>query len=181
MKPNSSDQLTTSRFADGPAAGNLPSSPAGIIDPITVGAGLTRGPDGNCKEPAGFAQCKLRTLDLSGRLAIFVADHPPFLTSPLHRHRETDEWFYVEKGEFLFEVNGAFHYFVGGESLLIPQMTPHRYITGPNPGRLVVVFSPGGGFEEFMEELTRLRKDPAFHQTHEEAVALYSHYGGFAR
>jgi len=43
--PNPSDELTTTRATTGPAARNLPRSAVEIVQPIIVGAGLTRGPD----------------------------------------------------------------------------------------------------------------------------------------
>ena len=37
---------------------------------------------------------KVRTSDAGGRLCILIADHDPWRGSPLHIHRDADEWFY---------------------------------------------------------------------------------------
>ena len=146
-------------------------------EPIIVGPGQTRHADGRSLVVPDELQCKVRTSDLGGRLCIMLADHAPWEGPPLHTHRDGDEWFYVIKGEFVYEVGGKLHRVVEGGSLVAPQKIPHRYINGPLPGTLFVGLTPGGRLEEFFEECARRRRNPSpTPPTREEMVALFAKY-----
>ncbi len=144
---------------------------------IIVGPGQTRHADGRSLVVPDEVRCKVRTSDLGGRLCIMLADHAPWQGSPLHRHLDGDEWFYVTKGEFAYEVGGVLHRVPEGGSLVAPSGIPHRYINGPAPGTLIIGLSPGGRLEEFFEEGARLRRNPApTPPSREDLVALYAKY-----
>jgi len=144
---------------------------------IIVGPGQTRHADGCSLVVPDEVQCKLRTADLEGRLCIMLADHGPWEGPPLHRHLDGDEWFYVLKGQFVYEVGGVLYRVMEGGSLLAPRRMPHRYINGPAPGSLLVGLSPGGRAEEFFEEGARRRRNPApTPPSRDELVALYAKY-----
>jgi quercetin dioxygenase-like cupin family protein len=144
---------------------------------ILVGPGQTRHADGHSVVVPDEVQCKVRTSDLGGRLSIVLADHAPWQGSPLHRHLDGDEWFYVIKGEFAYEVGGVLYRILEGGSLVAPTRIPHRYINGPAPGTLIVGLSPGGRLEEFFEEGARLRRNPApTPPSREDLIALYARY-----
>ncbi len=146
-------------------------------EPIIVGPGQTRHADGRSLVVPDELQCKVRTSDLGGRLCIMLADHNPWEGPPLHSHRDGDEWFYVVKGEFVYEVGGKLYRVVEGGSLVAPQKIPHRYINGPTSGTLFVGLTPGGKLEEFFEEGARRRRNPSpTPPSHEEMVALYAKY-----
>jgi quercetin dioxygenase-like cupin family protein len=144
---------------------------------IIVGPGQTRDADARSLVAPDGVQCKVRTSDLGGRLSIVLADHAPWQGSPLHRHLDGDEWFYVIKGEFAYEAGSVLHRVLEGGSLVAPTRIPHRYINGPAPGTLIVGLSPGGRLEEFFEEGARLRKNPgSTPPSREDVVALYAKY-----
>lgn len=144
---------------------------------ILVGPGETRHADGRSLVVPDEVQCKVRTADLDGRLCVMLADHGPWEGAPLHRHRDGDEWFYVTKGEFVYEVGGSLHRLTEGGSLIAPRGIPHRYINGPGPGTLIIALSPGGKLEEFFEEGARRRRNPApTPPSREELVAFYAKY-----
>ncbi|MGC2417187.1 MAG: cupin domain-containing protein [Candidatus Acidiferrales bacterium] len=146
-------------------------------EPIIVGPGQTRHADGRSLVVPDELQCKVRTSDLGGRLCIMLADHAPWEGPPLHTHRDGDEWFYVIKGEFVYEVGGKLHRVVEGGSLVAPQKIPHRYINGPLPGTLFVGLTPGGGLEEFFEEGARRRRNPSpSPPTREEMITFYAKF-----
>ncbi len=146
-------------------------------EPIIVGPGQTRHADGQSLVVPDEVQCKVRTSDLGGRLCIVLAHHAPWEGPPLHTHRDGDEWFFVTKGEFVYEVGGKLYRVLEGGSLVAPQKIPHRYINGPTPGTLFVGLTPGGGLEEFFEEGARRRRNPSSTPpTLEELVALYAKY-----
>ncbi len=149
----------------------------GEQEPIFVGPGATRHADGNALVVPDELQCKVRTSDLSGRVCLMRADHLPFQGAPLHLHRDYDEWFFVEKGEFVVEINGKLFHMAQGASMVGPKGVPHRYINGPATGTLLMGFFPGGRMEEFFEGNARRRRDPNQKpRTHEEAVAYYASY-----
>ena len=104
-------------------------------EPIIVGPGQTRHAGGRSFVVPDELQCKVRTSDLGGRLCIMLADHNPWEGPPLHSHRDGDEWFYVVKGEFVYEVGGKLYRVVEGGSLVAPQKIPHRYFNGPTSQR----------------------------------------------
>ncbi len=147
------------------------------IQTIIVRPGHTRLADGRSLVVPDGVQCKVRTSDLGGRLCIMLADHAPWEGSPLHSHLDGDEWFYVTKGEFVYEVGGVLHRVTEGGSLVAPRRIPHRYINGPEPGTLIIGLSPGGRLEEFFEEGTRRRKNPApTAPSREDLIAFYAKY-----
>ena len=149
-------------------------------EPIIVAPDHTRHADGRSLEVTDGLQCKIRTSDLDGRLCIMLAHHGPWEGAPLHLHRDGDEWFYVTKGEFVYEVGGKLHRVIEGGSLVAPRGVPHRYINGPTPGTLIVGLTPGGKLEEFFEEVVERRRNPGptppAPPTREELVKFYAKY-----
>jgi quercetin dioxygenase-like cupin family protein len=144
---------------------------------IIVGPGQTRHADGRSLAVPDEVQCKVRTSDLGGRLCVMLADHEPWEGSPLHSHLDGDEWFYVTKGEFVYEVGGVLYRMTEGGSLVAPRRIPHRYINGPAPGTLIIGLSPGGRLEEFFEEGAQRRRNPApTPPSREDLVAFYAKY-----
>jgi mannose-6-phosphate isomerase-like protein (cupin superfamily) len=143
---------------------------------IIVGPGQTRHADGQSLVVPDEWQCKVRTSDAGGRLCILLADHDPWRGSPLHIHRDADEWFYVVKGEFVYEVGGKLYRLGEGGSMLAPHKVPHRYINGPQPGILLFGLTPGDGMEGFFEENARRRRNRLPDLTREEEVAYWAKY-----
>jgi quercetin dioxygenase-like cupin family protein len=75
---------------------------------------------------------------------------------PRHVHFGQDEWFYVVKGEFVFEVGGETHRLRAGDALFAPRNVPHGWAhVGDEPGTLLTLVSPVGAFEAFILDTTR--------------------------
>ena len=75
---------------------------------------------------------------------------------PRHVHFDQDEWFYVMKGEFVFEIGDKQFRLGPGESLFAPRKIQHGWAhVGKEPGTLLTVVSPAGDFETFILETTR--------------------------
>jgi mannose-6-phosphate isomerase-like protein (cupin superfamily) len=74
-------------------------------------------------------QTKVSTDDTDG--AMFVFEHAEMGKGgpPRHFHYEQDEWFYVIKGEFAFEVGDKGFSLSPGDSLFAPRMVPHAWHT----------------------------------------------------
>ena len=87
---------------------------------------------------APSAADKVSTDDTDG--AMFVFEHADMGKGgpPRHFHYEQDEWFYVIKGEFAFEVGDEKFTLRPGDSLFAPRMVPHAWAyLGEDPGTLL--------------------------------------------
>lgn len=114
--------------------------------------------------------------DSKGTLAVMHDVTPPNGGPPLHRHHSDSEAFYVLEGTFLFELDGAEHVRQAGESLNILPGVAHLYQnTGTTPGKMIIVTTPAG-LDEFFVELDALLKSSA--EPDMGAVAgLHAKYG----
>ena len=91
-----------------------------------------------------------------------------------HLHYNQDEWFYVTKGEFLFEVGQERFLLKPGDSLLAPRKVPHVWAyTGGAGGSILIAFMPAGKMEAFFREVTKAKanamppQNPELWQAHE--------------
>ena|SRR5215207_4280236 len=99
---------------------------------------------------------KLSGQDTGGEVLLF--EHPDMGKGgpPRHVHFEQDEWFYVVKGDFVFEVGGETHRLRAGDTLFAPRNVPHGWAhVGEEPGTLLTLVSPVGLFETFILDTTR--------------------------
>ena len=79
--------------------------------------------------------------------------------SPLHVHRNEDEWFYVTEGELAFWVGGQVIKPPAGSFVYDPREVPHTFeVTSPE-ARFLLVAEPAG-FENFMRELSEPAQSP---------------------
>jgi quercetin dioxygenase-like cupin family protein len=88
-----------------------------------------------------------------------------------HLHHEQDEWFYVVKGEFFFDVGEEKFRLKPGDSLLAPRKVPHVWAyAGGAGGNILIAFLPAGKMEAFFREVTKANaippQDPALWQAH---------------
>ena len=94
--------------------------------------------------------------DTGGELFVFEHRNMGKGGPPRHVHFEQDEWFYVVKGDFVFEVGGETHRLGTGDTLFAPRNVPHGWAhVGEEPGTLLTVVSPVGDFETFIVDTTR--------------------------
>jgi quercetin dioxygenase-like cupin family protein len=78
---------------------------------------------------------------------------PRSLGSPVHTHRNEDEWTYVLEGEIGVELGSETHTAKSGDLILKPRNVPHAFWNGTDePARLLEVITPGG-FEGYFERL----------------------------
>jgi uncharacterized cupin superfamily protein len=93
---------------------------------------------------------------------------------PRHFHYEQDEWFYVIKGEFAFEVGDKGFSLSPGDSLFAPRMVPHAWAyVGDSPGTLLLAVQPAGSFETFFHKSCEMTELP----TPEEADRMFADHG----
>jgi quercetin dioxygenase-like cupin family protein len=91
--------------------------------------------------------------ETGGAIGLFEATSPPGFGPPRHIHHSSDELFYVLAGEFLFLVGERLVNASPGTFVFIPRGTVHApKVVGPEAGRVLAGFTPGGqerAFEEF--------------------------------
>ena len=85
-----------------------------------------------------------------------------------HLHYDQDEWFYVVKGEFFFDVGDETFRLKPGDSLLAPRKVPHVWAYAG--GNILIAFLPAGKMETFFREVTKANamppQDPALWKAH---------------
>lgn len=98
---------------------------------------------------------KLSSKDTAGQLYVFEHKEMGKGGPPRHVHFNQDEWFYVVKGEYAFEIGAEKFRLKSGDTLFAPRNVPHGWANiGDEPGTLLTVVSPVGTFEDFMLETT---------------------------
>jgi quercetin dioxygenase-like cupin family protein len=90
--------------------------------------------------------------DTGGAFCLLI-DHPPAGWSlPAHRHTEVAETIHVLEGEFEMTVDGQRSRLTAGETIHVPADTLHDGgNVGAGTGRRVVIFSPAGMEQLFLE------------------------------
>ena len=104
---------------------------------------------------------KLSSKETGGELLVF--EHRNIFRGgpPRHIHFTQDEWFYVIKGKFAFEIDGLRYQLGAGETLFAPRNIPHGWAhIGDEPGTLLTTVSPVGSFEEFILDTTKYATVP---------------------
>jgi len=75
--------------------------------------------------------------------------------TPLHRHPEADETFYLLDGEILLDIDGEQRTLRAGGLAVLPRGVPHAFMV-TSAGRMLCVQTPGNG-----EAFYRLASEPA--------------------
>jgi quercetin dioxygenase-like cupin family protein len=76
--------------------------------------------------------------------------------SPLHVHRNEDEWFYVLSGELTFWVDGQVTIATAGSFVYGPRDVPHTFAVTSDEAHFLLVAEPAG-----MESFVRTLSEPA--------------------
>ncbi len=87
-----------------------------------------------------------------GGVGVIDALAPRGPASPLHIHRNEDEWFYVTEGELKFWVGGKVIDAPAGSFVYGPRGIPHTFDVTSPVARFLLVAEPGG-FENFVRGL----------------------------
>jgi mannose-6-phosphate isomerase-like protein (cupin superfamily) len=111
-------------------------------------------------------QNKVSTDDTGGGLYLFEhADMGPG-GPPRHFHHEQDEWFYVIKGTFAFEVGDQAFTLNQGDSLFAPRKVPHVWANITHgPATLLLGVTPAGTLEAFFRAGCELDQPPSPEKT----------------
>ena len=71
-----------------------------------------------------------------------------------HIHKDQDETFLFEEGQFDVEIDGVRHHMKPGDVGFVPRGSVHAFKNvGDQPGRLRYIMTPAGSFEAMVREL----------------------------
>jgi quercetin dioxygenase-like cupin family protein len=117
-----------------------------------------------------------------GQLAVLEFLWPQGSGSPLHVHRNEDEWFYVIEGELTLWVDGKLIVAPAGSFVYGPRDIPHTFLVTSTVARFLMVTEPAP-FADFVRSMSEpaqtLTLPPASVQspTPEELTAAAAEYG----
>lgn len=117
-----------------------------------------------------------------GRLALLEFSWPEGGGSPLHVHRNEDEWFYVIEGELTLWVGGEVIVAPAGSFVYGPRDIPHTFVVTSTEARFLMVTDPAP-FADFVRALSvpaeAMTLPPAFVEppTPEHMTAVAAEYG----
>ena len=144
----------------------------GVVKPFKVDAGKDRFNDDFLYRGNHFF-LKVSGKDSEGQLCIYDTSRVKKGGPRLHLHYSQDEWFFVLKGEFKFQVGDATFDLKEGDSLFGPRQIPHAFaMTSEGEGRLMLTYQPAGTIEDFFKE-ARSMTSP----TEEQSKALFGRHG----
>ncbi len=96
--------------------------------------------------------------DTGGALDYFVVEVAPRGGPPLHVHHKQEETIHVLSGRFKIQIGAEVFRCEEGGFAYLPSGVPHAFLNlTDEPGRIVVVYTPGGG-HRFYEELGPLTR-----------------------
>ena len=99
---------------------------------------------------------KISSKDTAGQVLLFEHRDMGKGGPPRHIHFEQDEWFYVVKGDFAFEIGDQRYRLGAGDSLFAPRNIPHGWAHVGDPlGTLLTMVTPAGTFEDFILDTTK--------------------------
>lgn len=87
-----------------------------------------------------------------GQLSLVEFLNPPGFATPLHRHSEEDEAFYILSGTAEFRCDGQTLTGGPGDFLFLPVGLPHAYIVGPERLRCLTLTGAPSGFDKFVQQ-----------------------------
>ena len=87
----------------------------------------------------------LESSECDGRLGVAVVTQPPGIATPLHRHANEAEAFFVLEGELSYRAGEEQFEMYQGCFIYLPQNVPHAFrIRGDQPARILALTAPGG-------------------------------------
>jgi len=99
----------------------------------------------------GLMTMKARPADTGGSVSVIDVVVPKGKATPLHSHPEAEETFFVVSGELVVHVDGVDHRMSTGATSTIRRGTPHAFAVASPEAHLLVIFSPGGGEQFFID------------------------------
>ena len=93
--------------------------------------------------------------DTAGAYTLCESFEPAGWSAALHRHLTYDETHIICEGRYECQLGERGLELGPGEMMFAPRGTPHSIkVLGPEAGRELIISSPGGIFDAFIDELT---------------------------
>jgi quercetin dioxygenase-like cupin family protein len=100
-----------------------------------------------------LATIKAAAATTDGRVAVVEQLVPKGFGSPLHVHRNEDEWFYILDGAVTFWVGGRTVEAAAGAFVYAPRDVPHTFVVTSPEARFLLVAEPAG-FDDFVRAVS---------------------------
>lgn len=101
---------------------------------------------------ASLFEIKLAANETDSGLELAEITQPPGVATPLHRHTNEAEVFYILDGKVDYEAGGTLHHLETGSTIYLPANVAHRFrIVGEAPARILAIVNPGGLFDLYRQ------------------------------
>jgi quercetin dioxygenase-like cupin family protein len=109
----------------------------------------------------GSVDIKVSTKDTGSALSIFEYNSTTKGGPPLHLHLLQDEIFFIQQGDYLFQVGNEKHKLTAGDTIFLPRNVPHTFAQVSETGKLFYLFNPAGKIEDFFRTLSAIKGMPS--------------------
>jgi mannose-6-phosphate isomerase-like protein (cupin superfamily) len=149
-----------------------------VVHPVACGIHVPGGKDRNQQNELLIwglipLSVKISTADTDGRLFMFEHCDMGKGGPPRHVHHNQDEWFYVTKGRYVFEIGNDRFELTAGDSIFAPRQIEHAWACVEDPGTLLTMLTPAGSFETFILDTTKYSELPSM----EEVAKSFADHG----
>jgi quercetin dioxygenase-like cupin family protein len=113
--------------------------------------------------------------DTGGAFDYFIVEVAPRGGPPLHVHHQQEETIQVLKGRYKIRIGDDVFTLEEGGFAYLPSRVPHAFLNlTEEPGKIVVVYTPGGG-HKFYKELGPIARSSK--PDHEAIAAVFTRHG----
>jgi len=127
---------------------------------MTAARHLSPGEGKTCRLGRMTLTFKASASDTAGAYTLCETIEPPGSGAGLHRHATYHETHIVCAGRFEFQLGDTMLTLGPGDIVSVPNGTPHAIkCLGPDTGRELIISSPGGIFDAFIDEVAASSTD----------------------
>ena len=115
---------------------------------------------------------KVSKEDSDGKYTMLEMVHPSNVGPALHIHPNAPETYYILEGEYQIRCGKELYHAQRGDLVFIPKGIEHKYQSGSNGGKVLVI-SPAGLEKYFKEIAETLRISPITWELEQEIACKY--------
>ena len=148
--------------------------PTGSVGPIYLHPGEGR----QLRVVTDLVTIKATANDTGDAYSLFETETPAGGGAPVHTQRYDDEAFYVLEGRYTFLIGDEEIEMGPGGYTFVPRGTPHAFSNrGPETARMLVLVTPGGIHEQFLDEVGDEAHRPQWEPDMASVLAVAPKYG----
>ena len=140
---------------------NIIASPPRTTKGFVVKAGASRFGEQTKIGGTSPNDIKVSSKDTDGGLTVFEYVGNVKGGPPLHVHPNQDEIFFVQAGNYLFQVGEEKHQLSAGDLIFLPRNVPHTFAQLTDQGKMLFFFQPSGKMEDYFRVLGGLKAQPS--------------------